>query len=115
YLKRHKTVAISDIDTRKLTRLLRKTGVQNGCILTGNNLNPHSALEKIKLFGGIKGLDLARKVTTKNIYSWRNNSCDFGINKLSIINTSIQLLYHVVAYDFGVKRNILRLLVDRGC
>ncbi len=115
YLKRHKTVAISDIDTRKLTRLLRKTGVQNGCILTGNNLDDHSALEKIKLFGGIKGLDLARKVTTKNIYSWQNNSYDFGINKLSIINTSIQLLYHVVAYDFGVKRNILRLLVDRGC
>ncbi|MGP1939365.1 MAG: glutamine-hydrolyzing carbamoyl-phosphate synthase small subunit [Arsenophonus sp. ET-DL9-MAG3] len=115
YLKRHKTVAIANIDTRKLTRLLRKTGVQNGCIITSNNLSVNLALEKIKLFGGIKGLDLVKEVTTKDIYTWKKQSWQFGINKLSLIKATKQLLYHVVAYDFGVKRNTLCLLVDRGC
>ncbi|MFP3014297.1 MAG: glutamine-hydrolyzing carbamoyl-phosphate synthase small subunit [Arsenophonus sp.] len=115
YLKRHKTVAIADVDTRKLTRLLRKDGAQNGCIITGNNLDHNSALEKIKLFGGIKGLDLAKEVTTKKIYSWRKQSLHIGTNRLSVIKTPKRLHYHVVAYDFGIKRNILRLLVDRGC
>ncbi|MFP3019370.1 MAG: glutamine-hydrolyzing carbamoyl-phosphate synthase small subunit [Arsenophonus sp.] len=115
YLKRHKIVAISDIDTRKLTRLLRETGVQNGCIITGDSLDANVALEKIRLFSGIKGLDLAKEVTTKNIYTWKKKSVSLGESKLSSIKSPDQLLYHVVAYDFGVKRNILRLLVDRGC
>ncbi|MGP1930272.1 MAG: glutamine-hydrolyzing carbamoyl-phosphate synthase small subunit [Arsenophonus sp. ET-YP4-MAG3] len=115
YLKRHKTVAIANIDTRKLTRLLRKTGVQNGCIITNDNLNVNLALEKIKLFGGINGLDLVKEVTTKTIYTWKKQSWNFSVNKLPFIETTKKLLYHVVAYDFGVKRNTLCLLVDRGC
>lgn len=115
YLKRHKTVAIADIDTRKLTRLLREKGAQNGCIITGENLDIDLALEKIKLFGGIKGLDLAKEVTTKDIYTWQQQSWHLGADGLSATKACEQLPYHVVAYDFGVKRNILRLLVDRGC
>ncbi|BGI50933.1 MAG: glutamine-hydrolyzing carbamoyl-phosphate synthase small subunit [Arsenophonus endosymbiont of Ceratovacuna japonica] len=115
YLIRHKTVAISDIDTRKLTRLLREKGTQNGCIIAGNNLDTNLALKKIKLFNKEKELDLVKKVTTKNIYNWQQQSWRITNNKSIYIKSQKQLLYHVVAYDFGIKRNILRLLVDRNC
>jgi len=115
YLKRHKTVAISNIDTRKLTRLLRKNGTQNGCIITNNNLDPSLALKKIKIFNGINRLDLAKEVTTKKIYKWKKESWNLLNNNVSIIKNKKKLPYHVVVYDFGIKKNILCLLVDRGC
>ncbi|MBK4716527.1 MULTISPECIES: glutamine-hydrolyzing carbamoyl-phosphate synthase small subunit [Tenebrionibacter/Tenebrionicola group] len=114
YLKRHNIVAIADIDTRKLTRLLREKGAQNGCIIAGDNLDAALAHEKAKAFPGLKGMDLAKEVTTKETYSWRQGSWTLqgGLPQAKKEN---ELPYHVVAYDYGVKRNILRMLVDRGC
>lgn len=105
YLKRHKIVAIADIDTRKLTRLLREKGAQKGCIMTGEAADAALALEKAKSFGGLQGMDLAKEVTTQHPYPWLQGSWTL----------TGELPYHVVAYDYGVKRNILRMLVDRGC
>ncbi|AMA64843.1 Carbamoyl-phosphate synthase small chain [Candidatus Arsenophonus lipoptenae] len=117
YSKKQKIVAITDIDTRKLTRLLRTKGSQNGCIITGNNLNPYLALKKIKSFKGIQGLDLAKEVTTKFFYTWTQKSNQVVTDQLLPINDKINkiLPYHIIVYDFGIKRNILRLLVDRNC
>ncbi|WP_392559158.1 glutamine-hydrolyzing carbamoyl-phosphate synthase small subunit [Orbus mooreae] len=118
YLIQHNVVAIADIDTRKLTRLLREKGAQHGCIMTGSKdelLNKsEQILLKAQQFKGISGLDLAKVVTAEKAYSWSQGSWSLGNENAS--NRSINTLpYHVVAYDFGVKRNILRMLVDRGC
>ncbi len=112
YLKRHNIVAIADIDTRKLTRLLREKGAQNGCIIAGDAPDAVLALQKAKAFPGLKGMDLAKEVTTKEAYSWQQGSWTLQ-DGLPEQNT--QLPFHVVAYDYGAKRNILRMLVDRGC
>lgn len=118
YLIQHNVIAIADIDTRKLTRLLREKGAQHGCIMTGSKdelLNKSSLLlSKAQNFTGINGRDLAKVVTTDQAYSWQQGS--WSLANEAPLNKSINdLPYHVVAYDFGIKRNILRMLVDRGC
>ncbi|PHM61853.1 glutamine-hydrolyzing carbamoyl-phosphate synthase small subunit [Xenorhabdus ishibashii] len=114
YLKRHNIVAIADIDTRKLTRLLREKGAQNGCIIAGHETDAQIALEKAKAFPGLKGMDLAKEVTTTQSYQWVQGSWTLE-DGLPEARKEQELPYHIVAYDFGVKRNILRMLVDRGC
>ncbi|MDR0807103.1 MAG: glutamine-hydrolyzing carbamoyl-phosphate synthase small subunit [Enterobacteriaceae bacterium] len=114
YLKRHNIVAIADIDTRKLTRLLREKGAQNGCIIVGDAPDVQLALEKARAFPGLKGMDLAKEVTTAEAYHWAQGSWSLE-NDLPAVKDDSELPYHVVAYDYGVKRNILRMLVDRGC
>ncbi|WP_198243827.1 glutamine-hydrolyzing carbamoyl-phosphate synthase small subunit [methane-oxidizing endosymbiont of Gigantopelta aegis] len=111
YLKQHNVVAIADIDTRQLTRLLRDKGAQRGCIMAGDEVDENTALRAIDKFPGLKGLDLAKEVTTKEPYVWQDDIWRLGEGHRRIE----QFDKNVVAYDFGVKRNILRLLVNRGC
>lgn len=114
YLKSQNIVGIADIDTRKLTRILREKGAQNGCIIAGNNPDEAVALAQAKAFPGLKGMDLAKEVTTAETYSWKQGSWTL-MGGLPAAKDDSELPYHVVAYDFGAKRNILRMLVDRGC
>ncbi|MEZ8740036.1 glutamine-hydrolyzing carbamoyl-phosphate synthase small subunit [Photobacterium swingsii] len=114
YLKSQNIVGIADIDTRKLTRILREKGAQNGCVIAGNNLDEALALAKAKEFPGLKGMDLAKEVTTSESYSWKQGSWTLT-GGLPEAKDDSELPFHVVAYDFGAKRNILRMLVDRGC
>ena len=115
YLKRNGIVAIADIDTRRLTRILREKGAQNGCILAGDGVDEAKALELAKAFPGLKGMDLAKEVTTQSSYEWTEGTWSLGEGHPEPLSGSESLPHHVVAYDFGVKRNILRMLVDRGC
>ncbi len=116
YLIRNKIVAISDIDTRRLTRILRDKGAQNGCIMVGDNIDEGKAIELAKEFPGLKGMDLAKEVTVKDKYSWTLGSWELADGTEEAKETpESELKYNVVAYDYGVKRNILRMLVDRGC
>ena len=112
YLKRHNILGIADVDTRKLTRLLRRTGAQSGCIMAGD-IDIDKAINAAREFCGLKGLDLAKEVTTSAIYSWSEHSWDLNEGHHSQIPSDNK--YKVVAYDFGVKKNILRMLVDRNC
>ncbi|MBK0090872.1 glutamine-hydrolyzing carbamoyl-phosphate synthase small subunit [Erwinia sp. S59] len=114
YLQRNNIVGIADIDTRKLTRLLREKGAQSGCIIAGDNPDAALALQKAQAFPGLKGMDLAREVTTAETYAWQQGSWTLE-GDLPEQKTAAELPFHVVAYDFGAKRNILRMLVDRGC
>ncbi|MCP3697489.1 MAG: glutamine-hydrolyzing carbamoyl-phosphate synthase small subunit [Aliivibrio sp.] len=114
YLKSQNIVGIADIDTRKLTRILREKGAQNGCIVAGNNLDEAFALAQAKEFPGLKGMDLAKDVTTSEAYQWKQGSWTLT-GGLPEEKVDSELPFHVVAYDFGAKRNILRMLVDRGC
>jgi carbamoyl-phosphate synthase small subunit len=111
YLVESNTVAIADLDTRKLTRILREKGALNGCIVSGDNIDEKAAVEKAKAFPGLKGMDLAKEVSTDKNYQWNDGvwSLEDGYAK------NKDGKFHVVAYDFGAKHNILRLLVDRGC
>jgi carbamoyl-phosphate synthase small subunit len=111
YLLENNVVAIADIDTRKLTRLLRDKGAQRGCIAAGETVNVDKANAMIDGFPGLKGMDLAKEVTTDKPYEWTETIWDLGLGHTQGEN----LIKHVVAYDFGIKRNILRLLVNRGC
>ncbi len=111
FLSRCKVVAIAEIDTRKLTRLLRDKGAQSGCIMTGENIEESAAVRAAKKFPGLKGMDLAKTVSTKKIYQWN----DGAIWKTSAKPPRPQSRLHVVAYDFGIKRNILRILAEHGC
>lgn len=111
FLRQGETVAIADIDTRKLTRLIREKGAQSGCIMTGE-IDVDKAVEHARKFPGIAGMDLAKFVTTKESYQWCQGTT-FG-RKPRIMSRRIAP-YHVVAYDFGVKRNLLRLLSDLDC
>ena len=111
YLVANNTVCISDIDTRKLTRIIREKGAQAGCILTGDAADEADAIAEARLFPGLKGMDLAKVVTTGASYEWTEPTWRLG--EKSPIRPEI--LHHVVALDFGVKRNILRILVDLGC
>ncbi len=111
YLLDNNVVAISDIDTRQLTRLLRDKGAQRGCIMAGESIDVELAKNAIDGFSGLKGLDLAKEVTVNNSYEWTENIWDLQHGHTPAVN----LTKHVVAYDFGVKRNILRLLANRGC
>ncbi len=112
YLKGKGILGIADIDTRKLTRILRETGAQSGCIMAGN-VSDEQALAAAKEFSGLKGMDLAKEVTTATSYQWSEHSWELGVGHKSQEPSSIK--FKVVAYDYGVKRNILRMLVDRGC
>ncbi|MDF7679886.1 glutamine-hydrolyzing carbamoyl-phosphate synthase small subunit [Enterobacteriaceae bacterium ESL0689] len=114
WLKRHNIVAIADIDTRKLTRLLREKGALNGCIMAGDKLDIGLAKEKLNAFPGLQGMDLAKEVSTTQPYSWTQGSWQFS-SGLPEAQAESALPFHIVVYDFGVKRNILRMLVDRGC
>ncbi len=111
FLQLSNTVAIADIDTRKLTRILREKGAQSGCLMSGE-VNEAVAIEHARKFPGIAGMDLAKIVTTKNHYQWSYGT-EFGIRP-KIMSRRIAP-YHVVAYDFGIKRNILRILSDLDC
>ena len=116
YLAEQGVVGIADIDTRRLTRLLREKGAQAGCLVAGEQIDEQAAIEAARAFPGLKGMDLAKEVTTHQPYEWVQGSwtLEGGLPEAPHpINE--KLPRHVVAYDFGVKRNILRMLVDRGC
>jgi carbamoyl-phosphate synthase small subunit len=132
FLKREKVVAIAGLDTRRLTRLLREKGAQNGCLVAvdkGKKPDPKKALAAARAFPGLKGMDLARVVTTKAPYEWqegtwvrgqghrRNIPTRFadGIEARDAVQGRTDRVFRVVAYDYGIKRNILRMLADRGC
>jgi carbamoyl-phosphate synthase small subunit len=116
YLKRNGVVAIAGIDTRRLTRTLREKGAQSGCILTGDDAGAAVALAAARDFPGLQGMDLAKEVTTGTPYEWTQGSWTLeGGMPESGHPTDPHLPLHVVAYDYGIKRNILRMLVDRGC
>ena len=110
FLQASNIVAISGIDTRKLTRILRESGAQNGCIMAGE-INPELAVEKARSFPGLKGMDLAQQVCTRAPYEWSQGSWDLDLGSYA----EPAAVRHVVAYDFGIKQNILRMLADRGC
>jgi carbamoyl-phosphate synthase small subunit len=111
YLVEHNTVCIADIDTRKLTRTIREKGVQAGCILTGEAADEALAISEAQGFPGLKGMDLAKVVTTTLPYQWSDATWQLGES----VTHAPAPRFHVVALDFGVKRNILRILVDLGC
>jgi len=137
YLQNHDTVAIADIDTRQLTRLLRDKGAQNGCIMTASNgatISTDDEQQAIKLaqeFAGIEGMDLAKECCTPTTFEWTAGSWDLSDTLLNRdvpgshdsgtggffkhLGTHVEAKFNVVAYDFGSKTNILRMLVDRGC
>jgi len=112
YLTTKNILGIADIDTRKLTRILRQTGAQSGCIMAGH-IDEQKALASAREFSGLKGMDLAKEVTTNNSYPWTEHSWVLGQGYKTQQADSAK--YKVVAYDYGVKRNILRMLADRDC
>ncbi|UZE28434.1 glutamine-hydrolyzing carbamoyl-phosphate synthase small subunit [Pseudomonas asplenii] len=114
YLKANNVVAIAGIDTRRLTRILREKGSQNGCILAGDNITEEAAIAVARGFPGLKGMDLAKVVSTEKSYEWRSTVWDLKTDSHATIDAA-DLPYHVVAYDYGIKSNILRMLVERGC
>ncbi|AEO42162.1 glutamine-hydrolyzing carbamoyl-phosphate synthase small subunit [Xanthomonas campestris pv. zingibericola] len=110
WLQARGVVAISGIDTRKLTRLLRQKGAQNGALMAGE-IDVEKALEAARKFPGLKGMDLAKVVSTEKTYLWTEGQLDLDANAF----VSVPAKYEVVAYDYGVKLNILRMLAERGC
>jgi len=113
YLQSRNIVAIADIDTRRLTRILREKGAQNGCLMAGDAVDEARALQLAREFAGLKGMDLAKVVSTAERYTWREASWSMEAGHRE--RATADLPWHVVAYDFGIKRNILRMLVDHGC
>ena len=111
WLQSRGVVAIAEIDTRKLTRLLRDGGAQNACLTAGEGVSVEEAITRARAFPGLKGMDLAKEVCVSQTYEFAQGSLD--MDRGDFASSSGQ--YHVVAYDFGVKRNILRMLADRGC
>jgi len=110
YLKRQNIVAIADIDTRRLTRILREKGAQSGCIMAGT-LDETKALEAARAFPGLAGMDLAKVVSVPAPYEWSETEWKLGAG----YGQQTEPRFHVVAFDYGVKRNILRMLAERGC
>jgi carbamoyl-phosphate synthase small subunit len=109
YLQKSSKVGIADIDTRKLTRILREKGAQSGCLMAGD-VDAVQALEKAKAFPGLAGMDLAKVVTTDKPYEWREGRWHLGTGYRKVEKAD----FHVVACDYGIKRNILRMLAERG-
>ena len=109
YLKEQNVVAIADIDTRKLTRMLREKGAQNGCLMAGD-IDEKKALAEAKSFPGLAGMDLAKVVSVSESYAWNDGTWELGKG----YKPAGESKFHVVAYDYGIKRNILRLIVERG-
>lgn len=114
YLKANNVVAIAGIDTRRLTRILREKGAQNGCIMAGENISEAAAIAAAQGFPGLKGMDLAKEVSCKETYQWRSSVWDLKTDSHADLDEA-DLPHHVVAFDYGVKLNILRMLVERGC
>lgn len=112
YLRAQNIVAMADIDTRRLTRLLRTHGAQNGCIMTGEKLDAELALTAAQQFTGLQGTDLAKVVSTKKSYTWQQGTKTVASHQHG---APVAQCYHVVVYDFGVKQNILRILTDYSC
>jgi carbamoyl-phosphate synthase small subunit len=113
YLRSRSVAGIADIDTRRLTRILREKGAQNGCLIAGPDPDPERALAEARSFAGLKGMDLAKEVSTSESYPWTAGSWVLGEGHP---DPAVEARpWNVIAYDFGVKRNILRLLADRGC
>lgn len=110
YLQRNNVVAIAEIDTRKLTRLLREKGAQSGCLMAGD-VDEAKAVELARSFPGLAGMDLAKVVSSDKRYAWQEGEWKLGLG----FKTSTNHKFHVVAYDYGVKCNILRMLAERGC
>ncbi|WP_293647210.1 glutamine-hydrolyzing carbamoyl-phosphate synthase small subunit [Thiolapillus sp.] len=113
YLRENGVIAIADIDTRKLTRILREQGAQAGCIQAGSHLDETVARAAAEVFPGLKGMDLAKEVTTDKAYTWKEATWDLHEGHVAREDSAEDL--HVVAYDYGIKTNILRMLRDRGC
>ena len=116
YLRQRGVVALAGIDTRQLTRILREQGAQRGCIAAGGSLHAERAVAAARGFPGLEGMDLAREVSTREPYEWRGGlwrPAPVGQGHEDVADAALP--FRVVAYDFGVKRNILRLLTDRGC
>ena len=111
YLKRHGTVAIAGIDTRRLTRILRDKGALSGCIMAGEHVDAEAALAKARAFPGLNGMDLAKVVSVTEPYVWNEGIYDLDNTRFN----QPAKRYKVVAYDFGTKLNILRLLAEQGC
>lgn len=112
YLTRHNIVAISEIDTRQLTRHLRKHGAMKACVVAGDNIDAGKAIKTAKSFAGLVGMDLAKEVSTTSAYNWTDGTWDL---EGGMKPPSSRKEWRVIAYDFGVKRNILRILADLGC
>ncbi len=111
YLTRHGVVGIAEIDTRRLTRILRESGAQSGCLVAAADIDPQAVIARARAWPGLKGMDLAKVVSGKQRHAWIEGSYDLDQARF----VSATPIRHVVAYDFGIKRNILRMLVDRGC
>jgi len=112
FLERGRIVAIAGLDTRKLTRIVREKGAQAGCIMTGERVDEVAAVKAARMFPGLKGMDLAKVVSVKHPYQWNEGGLWQDASR-PLIRSHQRL--HVVAYDFGIKRNILRMLADHGC
>lgn len=112
YLAERNIVGIADVDTRRLTRILRDKGAQNGCLVAGGLIDEQAAVAAARGFPGLKGMDLAKEVTCRQSFPWSGGTWRLGHGHAA---APADCPFHVVAYDFGVKRNILRMLVDRGC
>jgi len=111
YLRAENVLGLADIDTRKLTRILRENGAQAGCLMAGEHLDADAAVAQARGFSGLAGMDLAQVVSVQEPYAWSEGEWKLGAGFAQPDN----FRYHVVAYDFGVKRNILRMLASRGC
>ena len=111
YLRAGNVLGLADIDTRKLTRILREKGAQAGCLMAGDHLDADAAVAKARAFPGLAGMDLAQVVSAQKAYSWREGEWQLGAG----FARPEKFRFKVVAYDFGVKRNILRMLASRGC
>ena len=111
YLRATGVLGLADIDTRMLTRILREKGAQAGCLMAGEHLDADAAVAQARAFPGLAGMDLAQVVSAKQPYAWREGEWKLGEGFTQPDN----FRFHVVAYDFGVKRNILRMLASRGC
>ncbi|MDE2088932.1 MAG: glutamine-hydrolyzing carbamoyl-phosphate synthase small subunit, partial [Gammaproteobacteria bacterium] len=114
FLRACGVVAIAGIDTRRLTRILREQGAQNGCVVAGDGIDAHAAVAAARAFPGLKGMDLAQVVSASQSYAWTEGSWSLDTGEVHRPEPRAAS-YHVVAYDYGIKRNILRMLVDRGC
>lgn len=111
YLRAENVLGLADIDTRKLTRILREKGAQAGCLMAGEQIDADAAVAQARAFPGLAGMDLAQVVTVDKAYAWTEGEWKLGSGYVAQDKTR----FHVVAYDFGVKRNILRMLASRGC
>jgi carbamoyl-phosphate synthase small subunit len=114
FLRERGVVAVAGIDTRDLTRVLREGGAQPGCLAAGEAAEPQAAVAAARSFPGLAGMDLAEVVSTRSVYEWREGAWRLAHGAAGFAAPG-DARYHVVAYDFGVKRNILRLLAERGC